>query len=277
MISNSVTVLAGATAALLLCCAAPAKADTTVYARLIEQNNSGGAGTVTLTATDTGELKVSIHATGLMPGPHAQHLHGSLQGGEFMCASDRSDADGDGWVTNEEASGEYGSAFLALTTRGDTSAKSVLNLERMPVADPEGRLTYNRVIPAAQVPDGLIDQLSHLHVVQHGIDVNDNGRYDLAALGESTFAKGIGLAGVPEEATNPATCGMITGAGAGHKPHGGVDTGAGPTDGIESLPLAALGVGLLGLAVGVQRRRRRRQQSRFSGSGKKADDSAYLG
>jgi hypothetical protein len=49
---------------------------------------------------------------------------------------------------------------------------------------------------------------------------------------------------------------MVTGAGAGLMPHGGVDTGWGTTDGIESLPWALLGIGLLGLGVGVRVRRR---------------------
>ena len=53
------------------------------------------------------------------------------------------------------------------------------------------------------VPDGLLDHLSSLHVVQHGIDVNNNKKYDMAALGESTFAENLGKSGVPEEVTNP--------------------------------------------------------------------------
>ena len=256
MLSNRLVVLAGVTVVLLLWCAAPASADRRVLADLVEQNRSGAGGRVVLTATDEGALEVHIRATGLVPGPHAQHLHGSLQGGEFHCASEESDADGDGWLTNEEASGEYGSAFLALTTSGDISPNSALDLERMPVADSKGRLTYHRVIPAAQIPDELIAQLSHLHVVQHGIDANDNGKYDLEALGESTFAAGAGLPGVPEEATNPASCGAVTGASAGQMPHGGVETGSGSTRGVESLPLAVLGVGLLSLAAGIAWRHR---------------------
>lgn len=245
---------------------APAAADTTLHARLVAQNRSGGGGTVLLTLTDDGDLRVRIRATGLMPGPHAQHLHGSLQGGEFRCASMASDTDGDGWLTNEEATGEYGSAMLALTTRGDTTATSMLDLSRMPVADARGRLRYDRTIPAEQVPDGLARQLVHLHVVQHGIDANRNGRYDLAALGESTFAAGLGLNGVPEEATDPATCGMVTGAAAGHAPHGGVATGGGravdmnlPTDADSWAEWVVSGLGLLALSLGVLLRRRGRR------------------
>jgi len=256
MRGNRLTVLAGATAVFLLGLACPAAADTTVYADLVQQNRSGVSGTVVLKVSDAGDLRVRIRARGLMPGPHAQHLHGALEGGEFHCATTASDADGDGWLTNEEASGEYGSAFLALTTSGDTSGESALDLDRMPVADEQGRLRYDRTIPSARLPDGLVSQLSRMHVVQHGIDANDNGRYDLDSLGESTFAAGLGLAGVPEEATNPASCGVITGAGATKMPHGGVDTGGKPSDGNQSLPWAVVGVGMMGLAAGVAWRRR---------------------
>lgn len=249
--------VAGAAAALLCTAAGPATADTTLHGDLVEQNHSGVTGTVTITAHDDGSLRVRIHATGMVPGPHAQHIHGSLEGGEFHCATPAADSDGDGWLTNEEATGEYGNAFLALTTRGDTSGTSGLAIERMPVADKQGRLDYDRTIPAAQVPDGLIGQLANTHVVQHGIDANGNGTYDLDALGESSFAKSLGKPGVPEEATDPASCGMVMAASAGRAPHGGVEAGADSTDGVESLPLLLLGAGLVGLAGVVEVSRRR--------------------
>jgi hypothetical protein len=210
---------------LTLSTAAPAAADSTVRARLEAQNSSGVGGTATLTATSGGDLVVHIKATGLIPGPHAQHIHGFEGGGHAMCASMMNDKNGDGIITNEEGTGEYGTIFLALTTRGDTSAESGLALDRMPQADANGNLEYHRTIPAADVPADLLDNMSALHVVQHGIDVNNNGRYDLKALGESTFAKGLGLPDVPEEATNPASCGVVTGASASTSPHGGIETG----------------------------------------------------
>jgi hypothetical protein len=249
--------VAGAAATLLLAAAAPAHADTTLHGDLVEQNRSGVEGSVTLTTRDDGSVRVQIHATGLVPGPHAQHIHGSLEGGMFHCATLAADKDGDGWLTNEEATGEYGSAFLALTTRGDTSGDSGLAIERMPVADKQGRLEYDRTIPAAQVPDGLVEQLANTHVVQHGIDANGNDKYDLDALGESTFAKSLGIPGVPEEATDPASCGMVMAASAGHAARGGVAAGAGSTEGVESLPLLVLGAGMVGLAGAVELARRR--------------------
>jgi hypothetical protein len=180
----------------------------------------------------------------------------------FACATLRSDKDGDGWLTNEEATGEYGNVFLALTTRGDTSAKSGLAVDRMPVADEQGRLRYDRTIPKDALPAGLLGNLGHLHVVQHGIDANDNGKYDVKALGESSFARSLGVKGVPEEATDPASCGMVTGVGAGHMPVGGVETGGGTQGPPDRRPLAALGAGLLALGCGIGLRVRRLRAAR---------------
>jgi hypothetical protein len=210
-----------------------ATADTSVTATLKPLNHSGAGGTVRLTATDDGRLIVVIHSHGLVPGqPHAQHIHGSLEGGgHFMCPSLRDDENGDGILTNEEAMGEYGTIFFSLTTHGDSSAKSALALDRMPVADSTGHLDYRRTFSAKRVPDALLAHLSSLHVVQHGIDANGNNRYDIAGLGVSTFAKNLGTPGVPEEATDPASCGLVTGAGASMAPHGGVETGGGPVPG----------------------------------------------
>jgi hypothetical protein len=255
---SQLAVLTALTTGLVLSLSGPAVADTEVNARLAEQNDSGAGGTVSLTATDDGRLKVVIHATGLVPNqPHAQHIHGTRSGGHFMCPTMANDTNGDGVLTNEEAVGEYGAVFFALTTEGDSSAESGLAIDRMPVADSSGNIDYRRTFSAEDVPKQLLKHLSEHHVVQHGIDVNGNGRYDLKALGESTFAKGLGVPGVPEEATNPATCGVVTGAGAGMAPHGGVETGGG-SSGAPNLALGALlGCLLLGTSAAALARLRR--------------------
>ena len=70
-----------AAASAMLCLPTSAAADTTLKAKLVEQNGSGVSGTVSLTALDNGGLKVVIHSQGLVPGqPHAQHIHGSAHG-----------------------------------------------------------------------------------------------------------------------------------------------------------------------------------------------------
>ena len=245
---RSATVLAAVAVSVGVGGAGPAWADTTVSARLEPVNGSGVRGTATLTANDDGSLTVAIRGRGYVPGqPHAQHVHGSPGGRHFMCPSKENDTDGDGVLTNEEGTGEYGAIFLALTTRGDTSAAS--GGERMPVADSSGAIDYRRTIPAGQVPKILLKNLSDVHVIQHGIDVNDNGRYDLAALGPSTFAKNLGLGTVPEEATNPASCGVVTGAGASVAPHGGVETGGGPGHAVNGSLATGVGAGLLAVSA----------------------------
>ena len=166
-----------------------------------------------------------------------------------MCATMKNDADGDGVLTNEEAAGEYGTIFFALTTRGGARPQDGLAVDRMPVADAQGRLNYERTFSADMVPDDLLKHLSSVHVVQHGIDVNDNDKYDLAALGVSTFAKNLGADGVPEEATDPASCGVVEGAGAAEPAHKGVETGGTPVAAVDA-PLAAGGIALLLLSGG---------------------------
>ena len=241
---------------------APALADTTVHARLLPINHSGAHGTATLTAHDDGSLTVVVHARGLVPGQrHAQHLHGSLGSSHFMCPTMAADRDGDGILTNEEASGEYGSIFLSLTTSGDSTARSGLVTGRMPVADAHGRIDYRRTFSADELPHGLLAHLSQLHVVQHGIDVNHNGRYDMAGAGVSTFAKNLGFPSVPEEATDPADCGMVTGAGDPMPPAGGLETGTGPVGSarpptIAGGALIAVAVALATVAVWPRRRPR---------------------
>ena len=127
-----------------------------------------------------------------------------------------------------------------MTTSGGATPQDALAADRMPVADSEGRLSYERTFPADVVPDALLEHLSELHVVQHGIDYNNNGKYDLEALGPSTFAENAGKTGVPEEVTNPAACGVVEGAGAGKPARNGIETGGAPGPDLNA-PLVATG------------------------------------
>jgi hypothetical protein len=238
-----------AAAAALLCLPTSAMADTTVKAKLVEQNGSSVSGTVSLTALGNGGLKVVIRSQGLVPGQsHAQHLHGAVGGKHFACATlEKNDTDGDGVLTNEEAGGEYGGVFMPLTTTGSAKPQDGLDATRMPVADSEGRVNYERTFSADMIPDGVLKHLSSLHVVQHGIDVNNNGNYDVEALGVSTFAENLGRTGVAEEETNPASCGVVHGAGMPKRPSGGVETGGAPFPDLNAT-LAAAGAALLVLS-----------------------------
>ncbi|WP_229070947.1 hypothetical protein [Actinoplanes sp. DH11] len=228
MRASRILLAAPAAAILLLTTPVAARASESVHVRLLELNRSQATGTATLTALDNGDLRVRIRAAGLVPNsPHAQHLHGSSDSMNFHCPPMSADADADGYLTTEEGLPSYGDIFISLTTRGDSSRASGLAVDRMPAADKNGDLAYDRTIAAADLPPGTITHLKDLHIVQHGIDVNGNGKYDLGGRGESTFAAAAGLDGIPQEATDPALCGMVTGAAAGSVPVGGVATGDG--------------------------------------------------
>jgi MYXO-CTERM domain-containing protein len=256
-ISRTLLAAPVAVAALLIAAPSAAFADESVHVQLDELNHSGASGTATLTAMADGDLKVSIHSTGLVPNsPHAQHLHGSTQGMDFHCPDMSADKNHNGYVSTEEGMPVYGNIFISLTTKGDTAPASGLAVDRMPMADAKGNLSYDRTIPAADLPDGTIAHLKDLHIVQHGIDANGNHKYDMQGLGESTLAKSAGLSGIPEEATDPAVCGMVAGAAAGSMPVGGVATGDGSTRGNPATAYAIGGLALLGAAGAFAARRR---------------------
>lgn len=212
-------------------------------------NNSGSSATAVVVVTGD-SMKLTITGKGFTPNqPHAQHFHGSFsQAKNFTCPTGSADKDGDGQVNTEEGLPMYGDIIISLTTSGDTSPASGLAVERMPKADANGNLSYSRTIA---LPAGAGAKLKNLHIVQHGLDVNGNGAYDLQGLGESTFAKSLGVNGIPEEATNPATCGTVSGATVGAAPTGGVETGSGAQERLESPMMLGLGAAALVGAGGL--------------------------
>ena len=244
--TTKLALAAPATCALIFAGATGASADEAYTMSLVDTmgNNSGSKSTAQVTLNGD-SMTIKINGTGFTPNsPHAQHFHGSFSDDkDFTCPTSAADADGDGQVNVEEGLPMYGDVMISLTTKGDTSPKSGLAVDRMPVADADGNLSYSRTI---QLPEGAGAKLRNLHVVQHGLDANGNDKYDMDALGESTFAKSLGVNGIPEEATNPATCGTISGASAGAAPTGGVETGGGSSEGIEAK--GSLGLGALALA-----------------------------
>jgi hypothetical protein len=238
----------------------PAFAAETETVQLLDLNQTGASGTAMITATDQGDLHVVIHSKGMTPNSaHAQHIHGATNGMDFHCPDKSADTNHNGFVSTEEGLPMYGDIFISLTTTGATDKASGLAVDRMPMADAQGNLNYDRTIPAAQLPPGTIAHIKDLHIVQHGIDANHNGTYDMAALGESTFAKSNGIPNIPEEATDPATCGMVSGAAAGSMPVGGVNTGDGSTIG-HTEPGLIYGVGgaVIAGTLGLSLLRRRK-------------------
>jgi hypothetical protein len=188
---------------------------------LAELNGSGSSGVALLTLADDGSLTVNIEAQGMVPGqPHAQHVHGdsSLER-DFTCPTQDADANGDGIVNTLEGIPSYGEIHIALT--------------------------YERTFTAAELPDGTATAVRNLHVVTHGIDVNGNGDYDMAA-GPSELDPAS-----PQEATAPASCGIIEGSNISTIPTGGVDTGVGPLAGTGSRAVAGPPVLQFSAIVGI--------------------------
>ncbi|MFF9010065.1 hypothetical protein ACF087_30125 [Streptomyces goshikiensis] len=186
---------------------------------LAQLNNSGSRGTVMLSLKGT-QLTVQIESEGMVPGqPSAQHLHGSTNGHDFHCPDASDDTNRDGILSNTEATKDYGDINISLTTSGDTQATSGLAVERMPVADKQGKVSYKRTIPVSQA---VVDHIKDLHVVQHGIDPNNNKKYDFEGAGKSELDPKL-----PQEATAPTNCGMVMGASVGSIPVGGIETGGG--------------------------------------------------
>ena len=90
----------------------------------------------------------------------------------------------------------------------------------MPVADAQGKVSYKRTITVSQ---DVVEHIKDLHIVQHGIDRNDNDKYDFEGAGKSELDPKL-----PQEATAPTNCGVVKGAAVGSIPVGGVETGSGP-------------------------------------------------
>lgn len=220
--------------------------------KLEHLNDSGASGTAWL-HLDGQKLHVKIKADGLEPGqaPHAQHIHGGTDASQdFRCPTMADDKNKDGVLNTAEGVPDYGPVLISLTTKGDTSMKSGLALDRFPVADKDGEIHYSRTLTVSK---DVAKNLKNLHVVQHGIDRNDNGKYDFS-LGKSELNPKL-----PQEGTAPTSCGTIEGSAMGAMPKGGVETGSGGTEGVESQGLLAAGGATLLAAAGMTVAARRRR------------------
>ena len=169
-------------------------------ANLNPLNRSGSDGTAIL-HKEGGKLDTKIHSTGMAPNlPHAQHIHGMAQA-ISECPTLADDDNGDGLVNTAEGLPSYGPIRVSLTTRGDTSPASALAVDRFPTANPGGFMSYNRTF---SVSDSVRKNLGKFAIVQHGVDLNHNGRYDFRSAGKSELDPSL-----PQEATIPANCGVI--------------------------------------------------------------------
>lgn len=175
---------------------------TVLRADLDELNDSGADGQVTVVVKNDG-LMVTLNARGVSSSlPHAQHIH---IGGTNSCPT-ASLAGADGLISTLEGAPAYGAVQVSLTTEGDVSAASGLAVDRFPVANGAGVVTYQRRfdlptgVTAEEVMDGVI--------VVHGISelFGDPAAYDGAPRSSLTNA-------LPLEATIPTLCGKLTSPG----------------------------------------------------------------
>ena len=139
---------------------------------------------------------------------------------ECPIASD--DAKKDGHLNTTDGAPAYGPITVSLTKTGDTSPASGLAVARFDTAA-GGKISYERgsITVKPDIAKAIAD--GKAVVVVHGVDYNDNGKYDGAVKSELDPK-------LPTEATDPAICGVLKAA-----PAGGMATGAGgaaPSDGM---------------------------------------------
>ncbi len=173
------------------------------HAQLAPLNGSGASGSATLLRNGN-RLATNIRSSGMAPNlPHAQHIHGFAQAVSecpTLAASGR-----DNLITTAEGQPSYGPIQVSLTTTGDTSPASALAVDRFPVGEHDGDIHYKRTF---SVPLGVAQGLGRMAIVQHGVDLNHNGRYDFRSAGRSELDPSL-----PQEATIPANCGVINPVG----------------------------------------------------------------
>lgn len=165
-------------------------------------HTASGSG-LNVTGTATLELrgkKLTAHitASGLSPNlPHLMHIHGVI-GAQNDCPNSSADENGDGFIDTVDGLPDYGPVVVTFSTSGDTSAAAAFNLEAAIVADSDGHIDYTRTF---RIPKAVAKDISNLHVVIHGADLDNSGAYDGAI-------SSLGM-GIPLEAELPVSCGTI--------------------------------------------------------------------
>jgi len=214
-------------------------ADGNVSANLkpVVLNGVNGSGTASASVTGT-TINVTMAASGLLAGsPHAAHIHFGADA-RHECPTASEDAKRDGTINTTDGAPAYGPIVVSLTKSGDTSPASGLAVDRFDAAA-GGRISYQR--GSIKVSPGVADAVAtgKSVVVIHGVDHNDNGKYDGATKSDLDPK-------LPTEATDPALCGALSAM-----PTGGVQAGAGGTaTGTSNEGMLALGGGLMLIAAG---------------------------
>lgn len=199
-------------------------------------NGVSASGTA-MVAVNGNRIDVTMAASGLLAdNPHAAHIHFGADA-THECPTAAADEDGSGTLNTTEGGPSYGPVVVSLTKTGDTSPDSTLAVDRFDTA-PGGELTYERgsITVEPEVATAIAD--GQAVIVVHGVDYNDNGKYDGKAKSDLDPS-------LPTEATDPAICGVLASV-----PAGGADTGIGGAAGDPNAALIALGGGLVLAAAG---------------------------
>ena len=175
--------------------------DNKVSGHLDPLNNSGVTGHAHV-KVEGKKLDVRYKAKGLAPNlPHAAHIHYGEQA-THECPTVRDDKNRDFRLNVVEGVPRYGPIAVSLPTRGDTSPASGLAVDRFSTA-PKGTINYDRTVTTSKDVARAIRKGEGVLVV-HGVDYNNNGKYDFDSAGKSELDPKL-----PAEATDPAACGVL--------------------------------------------------------------------
>ncbi len=185
---------AAATAAPAAATAAPAAATSAsstyrgaarTVAHLDPLNNSGVSGTGVVSVKTSGNrINVVVRARGLLANaPHAMHIHWGATA-KHECPTVKQDVNRDKRLNVAEGLPSYGGIRVSLTTKGDTSPKSALAVDRFNTA-PQGKLVYKRYSIKVDATTVRAIRAGQAVLVLHGLDYNQNGKYDFDGAGAS--------------------------------------------------------------------------------------------
>ena len=164
----------------------------------IPTNRVTGAGTATLHLRGN-VATVTLTTHGLLNGaPHAMHIHAFGQG-RCPPASAARLHNGHRAISTSNGAPFYGGPVTALTTRGDTTTKSIIAFDRYPAT---GSIRYTRRIVVSPRTAGALRRSNGVIII-HGIDYDGNGVYG------NVLSKSDLNPVVPGEATAPALCGPL--------------------------------------------------------------------
>lgn len=189
----------------------------TFRATIHQLNRSGVSGTLTI-RLDTRTNRASIHLLerGVLANmPHAQHLH---FGASARHRCPKPSAAGRPYkyqkqadiIASVQAMPDYGPVNISLTTRGDTSKKSGLALDRFPT--PLGAtIRYQRTIKLSASQVRHLERSQYV-IATHGLDYTGDGIYSPQTAPSALAIKMFGpvIGGItPLEATAPNACARV--------------------------------------------------------------------